>query len=457
MKIIIVGCGKVGATLAEGLYNEGNDITIIDKKYGIVEELSNKYDVMGIAGNGACIATQTDAGIDKADLLIAVTGSDELNLLCCIVAKRVGNCKTIARVRNPEYISEADFVKESLGLAMTINPELATAAEISKVLRYPSAMKVDTFAKGRVEMLKLKITENCPLAGMRVSDMEHSLKVDILVCAVHRDGEIFIPRGDFELQADDIISFMATKGKASEFFKKIGFESHKVKDTMIVGGGDVAYYLAKDLINSGINVKLIEKDEKRCDFLSESISKAQIINADGSDQVVLIEEGIEKAESFVTLTNLDEENIVLSMYARSTGANNKKIVTKINRDNYDGLIKELNIDTVIYPKQVTADKIMRFVRAMRNSKGTNVETMYSLFNGKAEALEFVVKEKSSFTNIPLMNMSIDENTLVACIVRKREVIIPRGFHMLQPGDSVVVVTKKLGISDIEEVIHEKAK
>lgn len=450
MKIIIVGCGKVGKTLAEELNKEDNEVTVIDRRYAEVESLSNKFDVMGVVGNGASYKTQMEAGIEKADILIAVTGSDELNLLCCLIAKRAGNCQTIARVRNPEYSEEIGFVKGALGLAMTINPEFAAAQEIARVLRFPSAIKIDTFAKGRVEMLKFRVPGESRLNGMLVMNIAPKLGADVLVCAVERDGEIFIPKGDFRLQEKDVVSIIAGPKKASDFFKKIGIETHQVKDTMIVGGGDTGYYLAKLLQPMGIGIKLIEQNEERCNLLSELLPKAQIIHADGSEQIVLIEEGVAQAEAFVALTNIDEENVMLSLFARSQTSG--KIATKINRMDFDRVIKELDLDTTVYPKKITAQYILQFVRAMKNSIGCNVETMYRILDDKAEALEFVVKQSSELPGIPLEKLKIKENTLVACIIRGRQIIIPRGKDEMRVGDSVVVVTTTLGLKDIRDVI-----
>ncbi len=450
MKIIIVGCGKVGKTLAEELNKEDNEVTVIDRRYAEVESLSNKFDVMGVVGNGASYKTQMEAGIEKADILIAVTGSDELNLLCCLIAKRAGNCQTIARVRNPEYSEEIGFVKGALGLAMTINPEFAAAQEIARVLRFPSAIKIDTFAKGRVEMLKFRVPGESRLNGMLVINIAPKLGADVLVCAVERDGEIFIPKGDFRLQDKDVVSIIAGPKKASDFFKKIGIETHQVKDTMIVGGGDTGYYLAKLLQPMGIGIKLIEQNEERCNLLSELLPKAQIIHADGSEQIVLIEEGVGQAEAFVALTNIDEENVMLSLFARSQTSG--KIATKINRMDFDRVIKELDLDTTVYPKKITALYILQFVRAMKNSIGCNVETMYRILDDKAEALEFVVKDSSELPGIPLEKLKIKENTLVACIIRGRQIIIPRGKDEMRVGDSVVVVTTTLGLKDIRDVI-----
>ncbi len=451
MKIIIVGCGKVGRTLAEELNKDDNEVTVIDRSYAVVEELSNQFDVMGVAGNGASYKTQMEAGIEKADLLIAVTASDELNLLCCLIAKRAGNCQTIARVRNPEYSAEIDFVKETLGLAMTINPEFAVAQEIAKVLRFPSAIKIDSFGKGRVEMLKFRVPPESNLSDMLVMSIAPKLKADVLVCAVERGGNIFIPKGDFRLHEKDVVSILADAKKASDFFKKIGIETHQVKDTMIVGGGDTSYYLAKLLLPMGIDVKLVERDERRCDVLSELLPKAQIIHADGAEQSVLIEEGVSQAEAFVALTNIDEENVMLSLFARSQGKG--KVATKINRMDFDQIIRELDLDTTVYPKKITAQHILQFVRGKKNSIGCNVETMYRILDDKAEALEFIVKQDSELSGIPLEELQIKENTIVACIIRGRNIIIPRGKDTMRVGDSVVIVTTTLGLKDIRDVIH----
>lgn len=450
MKIIIVGCGRVGRTLAEELNQEDNDVTVIDPSYQKVEELSSKFDVMGVVGNGASYQTQIEAGIERADLLIAVTGSDELNLLCCLIAKRAGNCQTIARVRNPEYNDEIGFVKEALGLAMTINPEHAAAQEIARVLQFPSAIKIDTFAKGRVELLKFRVAPDSRLAGMLVMEIAPKLGADVLICAVEREEEVFIPKGDFRIREKDVVSIIASPKKVSDFFKKIGIETHHVKDAMIVGGGDTAYYLSKSLLSMGVDVKLIEIDGERCDKLSELLPKAQIIHADASEQVVLMEEGIRQAEAFVALTNMDEENVMLSLFAKSQGK--AKIATKINRMDFDQIIRELDLDTTVYPKNITAQYILRFVRAMKNSIGCNVETMHRILEGKAEALEFIVHDTSKLLGVPLERMKIKENTLVACIIRGREIIIPRGKDEMQVGDSVVVVTTTLGLKDIGDVI-----
>lgn len=450
MKIIIAGCGKVGQALAEQLTNEGNEITVIDLKSQIVNNIANQHDVMGIVGNGASHEIQVEAGIEKADLFIAVTGSDELNLLCCLLAKKAGDCQTIARVRNPEYSREISYIKEELGLAMVINPEYATAREIARVLQFPSAIKIDTFAKGRIELLKFRISEGSVLDNMIVMDISQKLRCDILVCAVERGEEVFIPRGDFILREKDVVSIIAEPKQANTFFCKIGVMTNRVKDTMIVGGGDIGYYLARDLTQMGIKVKLIDKNMERCEQLHEILPKAEIICGDASDENLLLEEGMTRASSFVALTNMDEENILLSVLARKR--TQAKVVTKINRIAFDEVIAGLELDTIIYPKNLTTEYIIRFVRAMKNSMGSNVETLYRIIENKAEALEFIIRKESEVVGVPLERLKIKRNIQVACIYRNRKVIIPRGYDEMRLGDSVIIVTTITGLNSIDDII-----
>ena len=450
MNIIIVGCGKVGQTLAQQLNEEENNITGMDVDGSKVNEVVNRFDVMGVVGNGATHLKQQEAGIKNADLLIAVTGSDELNLLCCLIAKKAGNCHTIARVRNPEYSSEAPYLKEELGLAMVINPEAAAAAEIDRVLRFPSAIKIDTFARGRVELLKFKLPEGSPLAGCAVKEIVSKFHCDVLVCTVERGDEAFIANGDFVFGEKDIISIIASPRNANDFFRKIKYKINSVKDAMIVGGGEITYYLCERLHRAGIPAKIIEKDKKRCEELCSLWPETIVINGDAADQEILIEEGIENTDAFVALTNFDEENILLSLFAKTM--NKGKLVTKINRIDFDDVIKHLDLDSTIYPKNITSDMILRYVRAMKNTIGSNVETLYSVIKGKVEAAEFIVKESSAVTDKPLSELKFKENVLVAAILRGKSVIIPRGHDTIQTGDSVVIVSHIAALHDINDIL-----
>lgn len=450
MNIIIVGCGKVGQTLAEQLNEEENNITVMDLDAAKVNDVVNRYDVSGVVGNGATHLKQLEAGIKSADLLIAVTGSDELNLLCCLIAKKTGNCQTIARVRNPEYSTEAPYLKEELGLAMVINPEAAAAAEIDRVLRFPSAIKIDTFAKGRVEMLKFKLPEGSPLINCAVKEIVSRFHCDVLVCTVERGGEAYIANGDLVFAGNDIISIIASPKNANDFFGKIKYRINSVKDAMIVGGGEITYYLCERLHRAGITAKIIEKDKKRCEELCTLWPEIMVINGDAADQEILIEEGIETAGAFVALTNMDEENILLSLFARTM--NSGKLVTKINRIDFDDVIKRLDLDSTIYPKNITSDMILRYVRAMKNTIGSNVETLSSVIKGKVEAAEFIIKESSQITDKPLAELKLKDNVLVAAILRGKTVIIPRGHDMIQKGDAVVIVSHIAALHDINDIL-----
>jgi len=452
MNIVIVGCGKVGQKLAEQLSQEQvHNITVLDTRYNIVQDLTNQFDIMGVVGSCTDIDVLAEAGVKDADILIAVTGSDELNLLTCLMAKKTGNCQTIARVRRPEYSKELHIFKEDLGLAMIINPEQTAAAEIARILRAPSAIQIDTFAKGRAEIIKFKIAEHSPLDDVRIADIIKKIDCDILVCGVERGDNAFIPGGDFILKRGDLVSIVATLKSGVDFFRKIGFKTNRVKDTIIVGGGDTAYYLANILLATGVKVKLVEKDEKRSEELCSSLPKATIINADGTDNNVLQEEGIEQAGSFVSMTNIDEENILLSLYAKSK--TDGKIVTKVNRVSYDDVIDGLDLGSVIYPKNITADHILKFVRAMNNSIGNNIETMHMILGGKAEALEFRIKENSPVSGIPLVEINLKPNTLIACINRMGKIILPRGRDIIMPDDTVIVVTTNHGFTDISDILE----
>lgn len=452
MNIIIIGCGKVGMSLAEQLEKENHNLVLVDSSLERIQNLSDELDALKMVGNGASVSTQLEAGVQTAEVLIAVTGSDELNLLCCVIAKRAGQCHTIARVRNPVYSDEINFIKEQLGISMIINPELAAAMEISRILRFPSVIKIDTFSKGRMELLKFKIKPEFNLNEMRVIDIDSKYRCNVLICGVERDGVVTIPDGNFVIHDGDKVAILASSKNSSEFFKRIGIQTNQVKNTLIVGGGTIAYYLAKLLTPMHIRVKIVEKDRKRCDQLAELLQDTLIVNGDGTDKRILLEEGLKQAESFVTLTNMDEENVLLSLFARDNSA--AKLVTKVNRIAFDELISKMDIGSTIYPKYLTADCIVRYVRAMHNTIGSNVETLYHILDGMAEALEFSIKESSAVTDTPLMELSLKDNLLIGSIHRKGEVRVPRGQDSIQVGDTVIVVTTQKGLHDICDILKK---
>ena len=453
LKIIIVGCGKVGSTLIEQLCKEGHDITIIDKRADKIQNMTNLYDVMGIVGNGASYSVQMDAGIENTDLIIAVTDSDELNLLCCTVAKRVGNCAAIARVRTPDYSMEVTYLREKLGIAMIINPELEAAKEAARILYMPTVLEVNSFAHGQAEMIKFMVPKGNKLDGMEVAYLGKKIASDILICAIERDGQVHIPSGNFLIKEGDIISFAATHRVAKDFLEDIGFKTNQVKNTMIIGGGKAAYYLAQQLINTGIEVKIIEQDKERCEELSVLLPKAVIINGDGTNEELLKEEGIEYVESFVPLTGIDEENIMLTLHAQQVSE--AKVITKINRTTFKNVISQLNLGSLISPRIITSEAIIAYVRAKKASKDSNIETLYHMFDYRAEAIEFRVEEESAVTNVSLAKLQLKDNLLIAFINRNGSIIIPSGGDCIKVGDTVMIVTTHMGFNDIQDILSKK--
>lgn len=451
LKIIIVGCGKVGAALTEQLSKEGHDITLVDKNAGRLQEIANLYDVMGIVGNGASYNVQLDAGIETTDLIIAVTSSDELNVLCCTIAKQAGDCAAIARICSPDYSQDAGYLREKLGLTMIINPDLETAKETARILYLPTALEVNSFSHGQAEMIKFELPEENILAGMSIADLGKEISSEILICAVEREGEVHIPDGSFVLEPGDMISFVASRRIIRSFLHKVGIKTKQVKNTLIVGGGKSAYYLAKQLIHMGIDVKIIEQNVQRCEELSILLPDAIIINGDGTDQELLKEEGLGQAESFIPLTGIDEENIMLTLYAKQVS--NAKVITKINRMTFKNVIANLNLGSVIFPRLITSEAIIAYVRAKKNSMNSNIETLYHLFDSRVEAIEFLVDEASEVTGQPLMSLNLKKNLLVACIYRNGVAKIPSGQDTIQVGDTVIIVTTHTGFDQLTDILR----
>lgn len=451
LKIIIVGCGKVGANLVDQLSKEGHDITVIDKKAEKIQDITNTYDVMGLVGNGASYSTQMEAGIEETDLIIAVTDSDELNLLCCTVAKRVGKCAAIARVRTPDYSEETGYLREQLGLALIINPELEAAREVARILYLPTALEVNSFAHGQAELVKFKVPEGNLLNGLSLAYLGKNITNDILICAVERNGEVYMPNGDFVLQSGDVVSFVSERHIARDFLKQIGLATRQVKDTMIIGASKAAYYLAKELLNMGISVKIIEKEKENCESLSVKLPKAIIINGDGTDPDILKEEGIETVQSFIPLTGIDEENIMLTLYAKQVS--NAKVVTKINRVNYKQVINNLDLGSLVYPKYITSEAIIAYVRAKKNSMGSNIETLYHMFDSRVEAIEFIVEENSKVSGVPIKDLKLKKDVLISFINHNGHIIIPTGNDEIEDGDTVMIVTKNTGFTGIDDIVR----
>ncbi|MGN0570098.1 MAG: Trk system potassium transporter TrkA [Candidatus Fimenecus sp.] len=451
MNIVIVGDGKVGATLVEHLSQEGHDIVVIDRDAKIVEQMVNSYDVMGICGNGASYDVQMEAGVSSARLFIAATSSDELNILCCLIAKKVGAHHTIARVRNPDYLKQLSFIKEELGLSMIVNPEYDAANEIAKVLRFPNAINIETFSRGNVDLAELKINDGNPLCNMALTDILGAFKTKILVCAVQRKSDVFIPRGDFVLKSGDKIHITAPRGELVRFMKKLGIYKHRTKDIMIIGGGKMGYYLARQLSESGgYNVKIIEIDRGRCEKLCTLLPDVNIINGDGTDRGILYEQGIESQDAFVALTTIDEENIISSMYASSLGIS--KTVAKVNRVSYQ-VLESIGMDSAFSSKAIAANRIIGYVRALENSGESSVQTLYKLVGGQVEALEFKITADFKNIGIPLKELDINNDTLIASIIRDNHVIFPDGNDSIEMGDSVIIVSKSKQFRSINQIFN----
>jgi trk system potassium uptake protein TrkA len=452
MNIIIVGCGKVGSTIANQLCNEGYDVTVIDNNPNKLRAVSDGMDAMAMVGDGTSYTTLREAGIENADVLIAVTDSDEKNLLCCVIGKRTGNLAAIARVRNPVYSNEREFLQKGFGLAMLINPESAGAEEMGRIFRFPSAIDIETFAKGKIELLTVRIPEKSLLAGKPLTYIHQKLRTDVLVAVVRRKGQVIIPSGDFVIEAGDLVSVIAEHEQAHEFFRKIGIETHRVRDVMIIGGGKMTYYMAKNLAASGIGIKIIEKDLKRSEVLSELLPDAEIICGDGTDEDLLLEEGIEKVDGVAAVTGMDEQNIMLTLFARSQ-SDNVKTVTKVGKLSFTKVIDSLDLGSVVNPKETTAEYIIQFVRSMRASMGSNVENLYKIANGEAEAIEFHVTEKTRAVSIPLVKLNTKKNILIGKIFRNGRAFTPTGHDSIEVGDSVIlVVLSKDKIRDLDDIL-----
>lgn len=452
LKVIVVGAGKVGYTLVNRLAEEGHDIVIVDKNADHLTELATLSDCMGVIGNGASHEVLEEAGAATADLFICVTDSDEVNLLCCTIAKQFNkNLATIARVRNPDYGKEIPYLRSKLSLEMIINPEYEAAVEAARILFLPAAIMINSFAHGAAELVKIKIPEGNVLNGKTVAYLGSNYTNDLVIVGVERGEEITIPNGSFELKAGDVISFVATRKVCHSFLKSIGFKTNSVKSTIIIGGGKSAYYLADQLIKAGIAVTVIEKDEERCNELSGLLPRAEIINGDGINEALLEETGIRDVDSVVALTGIDEENIMLSLFAREISKGIKS-VTKINKIGFTDVINRLDLGSVIYPKNITSEAIISYARARQASIGSNIEVMYHLFDERAEAIEFKVMEHSSVTGKQLKDLKLKPNTLVSFINRSGKIIIPKGTDTIETGDSVMIVTRNKGFTALTDIL-----
>jgi trk system potassium uptake protein TrkA len=450
MKIILVGAGKVGTTVLKYLVEEGHDVTVIDNDHKTLEETINNYDVQGVVGNGASRAIQIEAQAERADMVIATASNDELNILSCLVGKKLGIPYAVARVRNPDYSEQMDFLERELGIDLIVNPELEAAAEILKILRFPSATTIETFSKDRIEIVEMRVRADSVLANKPLKDIRHDLGIKFLICAVERKGEIAIPGGDFIVKPEDKLYVIAEKNDIVQFFKKIGLYKARSRNVMIIGGSKITYYLAKQLLDEKTGVKIIEVDERRAHELSAALPEAAVIVGNGSNQTLLFEEGIEKMDAVVTLTGLDEENIVISLLAEKVKV--PKVITKISHFENPDILENIGLETVIAPKSFTAYKILRYIRSLSDADN-KVITLYKFFHDKAEAAEFFIEKESKYTGVQLKDLRLKGNTIIACIKRGNQIIIPGGEDAIQSGDSVIVISANKYIKNFEEIFR----
>lgn len=450
MNIVIIGAGKVGYSLAKQLSTEGHDVTVIDSSPDTIEYISSNLDVYSVCGNGANYELQQIAGVSQANLVIACTDLDEVNMLCCIVANKLGALHTIARVRNPDYIKQVVFLREELGLSLWINPELATAEEISRILRFPSAVKIDTFAKGKAELVEFKLNEGNALCGASVSSIHPQYKAKVLLSIVERSGNVYIPNGDFVLQAGDKISVVGSPVEQGKFVQKLGISKKPVKKVILVGAGKITVYLAEMLLDMGMRVKIIEQNYDKCLELKNRLSKATIINGDGTDPDLLLEEGVKEADALVALTGKDESNIIASVYAKSVGTD--VVITKVNGSQYDLLLQKTGIDVTVQSSKVTMQRITHYVRAMDNRKGSKMESLYLLNDGKAEAMQFNVTAADAPGKM-IKELKFRKGVLVSAILRNGQCLIPGGNDTILPDDGVIIVTRHHDIRQFSDIFQ----
>ena len=452
MKIIVLGAGKVGKTLIKHMSNEDHDIIVVDQNATKVEEVVNQFDVIGVVGNGGSYDILMEAGAQDANLIICVTTSDELNILAGLMAKKMGTKHTIARVRNPDYSSQRDFMRNQLGFSMIVNPELEAASEIRRVLSFPSAVKVDTFSRGKVELAEFFVEDHSRLNGVELSQLHKITKTNILVCAVSHNEDVIIPDGNYVIKPGDHLYITGTHRDLSRFCLDIGVITTRIKNVIIVGGGKIAYYLSKQLSTQGIKVKIIEKDKNRCQVLAEKLPYVTIIHGDGSDGELLNEEGIENTDAVLALTGLDEENIVISLSAKILY--HKKTIAKVTRMNYAGLSDVLKVDSIVAPKKIVASQIIRYVRSkMNKDNDSSVKTLYKIVDGEVEAIEFKVTEQFKYLHKTLNEMKIKEHVLVAAIIRENEVIVPKGNTTMELNDYVIIVSRGEIMKSLNDILR----
>ncbi len=451
MKIVIIGLGTIGRTVLRSLSGEDHTITVIDEDKDKVEKLIERYDVFGVVGNGACMDIQNEAGVKDVDLVIVLTNSDELNILACLVAKKVGAKNTVARVRNPDYRKQIADMKEDLGISMIVNPERETATEIFNLINLPSIAQVERFAKGRVLLVEIVVEKGCSLIGETLITLGKKLTTKVLICAVQRGDSVIIPSGHFMIEEGDRIHFTSDANSLRDFLSEVNLVKSPLKNIMIAGGGKIGFYLADELSSKKRKIKLIESDKATAEELAELLPRVTVIHGNGTRHDLLLEEGIEAMDAFVALTDVDEENMIVSMFANKMKV--KKTITQIKSDDLYGMLSELGINNNVSPKNIVANRIMSYIRALANTRGSNVLTLYRLVNNQVEALEFLAKKQERIYDKPLKELKIKANCLIACIIREGNVMIPDGNSQIQLGDNVIVVTTHKKFDDLMDIFE----
>ena len=452
MKIIIAGAGKIGYSVASILSDEGHDIIVIDNNPAVINNLSNNLDVICVEGSAANPETLTEAGAADADLIMAAMRSDEMNMVCGISARKLGTKHVIARIRDTGYMKQTEFLREALGLSVIVNPELECAKEISRILRFPSAIRVDAFSKGSAEIIEHRILPDSKLDGMQLKDMVGSFSAKVLVGVVERGGEAIIPNGNFTLKAGDLISVTGASQELRKFFVAAGQYRQRVKNTMIMGGGRIAVHLTRLLMESGIAVTIVEADRTRCEELCDLVPGARIICGDATRGDILLEEGIKSSDAFVALTGDDGDNIITSLYAKKRAVGS--IVTKVNREHFTEILESSDLDCIVTPKELVAQQLARYVRAMHDSMGSSMETLYRLADGKVEALEFRVTEGAACIGIPLKSLKLKPNVLVCAVIRGDRSIIPDGETTICAGDHAIIVSSAGKLKTIDGIVDK---
>lgn len=453
MKIIVTGCGKIGTTLLASFTAEGHDVTALDNDAELLATLTDKYDIMGVCGNAVDCDTLEEAGVRGIDLFIAVTGSDELNMLSCFLAKRLGALHTVARIRNPEYSGKSlSFMRQQLDITMPINPEKIAAQELFNTLRFPSTMKVETFSRRNFLMIELRLKPDSPLIDIPLYSLRTQFRANFLICAVQRGDQVYIPGGDFTLQGGDKIALTADPAELHKLLKTMGLLKKQARNIMILGGSKTAFYLAQMLLSSGSSVTIIDKDKAVCHELTDNLPGAVVIHGDGAQESLLLEEGLRSQDAFVALTGTDEQNILLSFYAASEKV--EKVLAKVNRDELGTIAEQMGLDNLFSLRHMVSNILVKYVRALENSSGSNnIDTLYKLMDGRIEALEFIVDQPSAVTETPLKALAFKKNILIAGVLRNRKPIIPNGDDMILPGDRVIVMAAQHRLQSLTDILR----